>query len=136
MKMSVNYMSEVVKMLGLEVGQQFTIGDDIRRTFWFTETTLMSINENLDEEASNYDVLGMILNGAVSIHKLPPKPQIDERYYIPCLSVGELCSSFIWANDEFDMLYYRRGLVCITAEEAENLTRNLLVQIKELRNNE
>ena len=129
-------MSEVAKMLGLEIRQQFTIGDDIRRIFWFTKTTLMSVNEKLDEEASNYDVLGMILNGAVSIHKLPPKPQIDEVYYIPTLSVRELCTPFTWVNDEFDMIHYRRGLVCKTAEEAKKLAKSVLMQIKELRSNE
>lgn len=130
-----NYINKVAKMLNLELGQEFIVTDIVGKVFWFTKATLMSIDENHNTGCANHKILGMILDGTVAINILPHKPQINEVYYVPNLSAKCLYSPFRWANDEFDILHYRRGLVCKTAKEAKKLAKRLFVQIKELRDN-
>lgn len=131
-----NYINKVAKMLNLELGQEFIVTDIVGKVFWFTKNTLMSIDENHNTGCANHKILGMILDGTVAINILPPKPQINEVYYVPNLSAKCLYSPFRWANDEFDILHYRRGLVCKTAKEAKKLAKRLFVRIKELRGND
>lgn len=124
-----NYINKVAEVLNLELGQEFIVTDIVGEVFWFTKDTLMSIDENRNTRCANHKILGMILDGKASINKLPPKPRIDERYYVPSIIGKKLSASFIWANDELDRTNYRRGLICKTAEEAVELAKRCLAQI-------
>lgn len=104
-----NYINKVAKMLNLALGQEFTVTDIAGKVFWFTKATLMSIDENHNTGCANHKILGMILDGTVAINILPPKPQINEVYYVPNLSAKCLYSPFRWANDSLEVyngIYY------------------------------
>lgn len=64
------------------------------------------------------------------------KPKDGEPYYVPTVNNKSSYQTLYWADNDYAKFDYDRLLVCKTAEEAEKLTKNLLVQIKELRGND
>lgn len=115
----VNHISDVAKLLGLRLGQEFSVDDKV---YWFTKDGLRSI----DDETDNYRVLGMLIDGTADIAKLPSKPHINDVYFIPNISNSNLCTALTWTGDDFDIFHYRRGLVCESREEAKKLAKTFL----------
>lgn len=83
--MAKNYMADVAKMLGVEIGEEFKIdGDELisGRIFKIDETSL------LVKEMGNYwgepdTRLEELLCGDLKIVKLPWKPKCGDLYYYP-----------------------------------------------------
>lgn len=141
--MSKNHMAEVAKIFGVELGESFKITSDTRGVY----QNYYRFSENNCFETS-YDgvewkmtiaavLLKHILMGDIRIVKLPwrPwKPQIGEKYYIPCIDteLEYMYSVYYWSNDEYDNKYYHMGLVCKTKEEAVALTKKMLAVAKEV----
>lgn len=60
------------------------------------------------------------------------KPELDERYYIPCVCTGK--GNFRWCrwiDDELDYSRYEAGIICESKEEAIELARKMLAVAKE-----
>ena len=60
------------------------------------------------------------------------KPELDERYYIPCVCSGKgnfRCCR--WINDELDYLRYEAGMVCESKEKAIEMAEKTLAAAKE-----
>ena len=74
-----NYIPQICKMLGVEIGEEFTIDyiDLKDNTYKFTETDLILTKNGESEPLILYD----ILNGDIKIIKLPFEPKVGEKYY-------------------------------------------------------
>lgn len=135
-----NYMAEVAKLLGVELGEVFKVTDDdsgkYHNYYRFTEKKGIEVSEdNVKWEADTAGalVLKWLLIGVARIIKLPWKPQKCAPYYIPCIVAQSehMYSMFYWKDDNYDKEYYRMGLVCKTPEEAVALTEKMLEAINE-----
>ena len=134
-----NYMAEVAKLLGVELGESFKITSDThgdyQNYYRFTENNCLEMSDDgVEWKMINAEVLlKRILMGNIRIIKLPWKPQKDEKYYIPCININpvHMYDEYYWNNDNIDIGYYRMGLVCKTQEEAIALTEKMLAVAKE-----
>ena len=139
--MSKNYMAEVAKIFGVELGESFKITSgtegDCQNYFRFTEDNCLEFSDDGVEWKTTIAavLLKRILMGDTRIIKLPWKPQKGETYYIPCIMTQPkyMYSTLWWSNDDYDKEYYRMGLVCKTSEEAIALAEKMLDTVKELR---
>lgn len=139
-----NYMAEVAKLLGVELGEYFKItsdtqGDypgDYQNYYRFTENNCLEISDDGVEWITTIAtvLLKHILMGDVRIIKLPWKPKYDEEYYIPCISNAFGYIKFYWKGDDSDDKYYNLGLIFRSKEEAIALGQKMLAVAKE--NNE
>lgn len=138
-----NQIAGVAKLLGVEVGEIFQIdGDPSLKdcVFRFSDNDLQLSAAHIDNDtwvvANDNRLLGL-LYGYLSIRKLPWKPKIGEKYYIPRIHYNESSSAtcFHWGGDSADNKFYQFGLVCKTREEAVALTKKLLAVVQEARIN-
>lgn len=135
-----NCMAEVAKLLGVELEEEFCIDGD-EHYFRLTDTGLgMKIgSDNRNWFVAPINALNGLLLGENEIIKikLPWKPQIGEKYYIPYISTQPkyMYDTYDWNNDGTDIEYYRMGIVCKTKEEAVTLTKKMLAVAKEVEAN-
>ena len=133
-----NRMAEVAKMFGVKLRETFKIADDIfgehPKYYRFAENVcLEASNDSAKWETADAGVLEDILLGDIRIIKLPWKPQIREKYYIPRIAIRpkDRYYWYHWQNSDADMNRYNIGIVCKTPEEAIALTEKMLVAVKE-----
>ena len=140
-----NYMAEVAKLLGVELGESFKItsdtqGDypgDYQNYYRFTENNCFETSvDGVKWETATVIVLRGILMGDTRIVKLPWRPwrpQIREKYYVPRIAVRpeDRHYYYYWSNSGVDIKRYDMGIVCKTPEEAIALTEKMLVAINE-----
>ena len=137
-----NYMAEVAKLLGVELGESFKItsdtqGDypgDYQNYYRFTENNCFETSVDGDKwETATVIVLRGILMGDARIVKLPWKPRKGEKYYVPRIAIRpeDRHYYYYWSNSGVDIKRYDMGLVCKTPEEAIALTEKMLVAINE-----
>lgn len=125
--MNKNLVSEVAKLLEVELGEHFKIcskvGAKIDSPFFTNEYFLdekgglMCSNEDSFCKA-DVSILGKIILGDFEIVKLPWKPKHNEPYYRPnimCKSV----SNELWSGSTLDYTLKSLGMVYHTKEEAE-----------------
>lgn len=134
-------MRAVIKCLGVEVGEIFKITDafnnESHRYFRFTETDIEISDDGVTWEKAKAIVLKCLLMGDARIIKLPWKPHIGEKFYIPCIHTEPeyMYNIYYWNNDDYDKEYYRMGLICKTSEEAVALTKKMIAMIQEEKKN-
>ena len=140
-----NYMAEVAKLLGVELGESFKItsdtqGDypgDYQNYYRFTENNCFETSVDGDKwETATVIVLRGILMGDARIVKLPWRPwrpQIREKYYVPRIAIRpkDRHYYYYWSNSRVDIKRYDMGIVCKTPEEAIALTEKMLEAINE-----
>jgi hypothetical protein len=63
---------------------------------------------------------------SIAISRLKWKPSLGERYFTICLADK---NPIIWDDDSIDNIFYERGLVFKTKEEAEEATKIMLDSI-------
>ena len=141
-----NYMAEVAKLLGVELGESFKItsdtqGDypgDYQNYYRFTENNCLEISDDGVEWKTTMAavLLKHILMGDIRIVKLPWRPwrpQIREKYYVPRIAIRpeDRHCYYYWTNENINIKHYRMGIVCKTPEEAIALTEKMLEAINE-----
>ena len=138
--MSKNYMAEVAKIFGVELGESFKItsdtkGDypgDYQNYYRFTENNCFETSvDGVKWETATVIVLRGILMGDTRIVKLPWKPQEGDKYYFPCPASIEKWDYSTWSEREVDYYRLNHGFVCKTMEEAIALTEKMLEAINE-----
>lgn len=135
-------MTGVAELLGVKFGEVFKIADDDGTyNFYFRLTEENGIEYSEDNtywEQSAATILRDLLLGDVRINKLPWKPQKEEIYCIPYISLNEkeMYDKSIWFDDNTDMMLYNMGLVCKTKDEAIALTKKMLAVAKEKNKND
>ena len=137
-----NYMAEVAKLLGVELGESFKItsdtqGDypgDYQNYYRFTENNCFETSvDGVKWETATVIVLRGILMGDTRIVKLPWKPREGEKYYVPRIAIRpyDRHYCYYWGNSGVDIKRYDMGIVCKTPEEAIALTEKMLEAINE-----
>ena len=140
--MSKNYMAEVAKMFGVELGEPFKITsgiqDDYQSYYRFTENNCFETSYDGVEWKTTIAavLLKHILMGDIRIVKLPWRPwrpQIREKYYVPRIAIRpkDRHYYYYWSNSGVDIKRYDMGIVCKTPEEAIALTEKMLEAINE-----
>lgn len=139
--MAENHMREVAELLEVKLGKAFQV-DNCRSVakeyFRLTEDGLeQSDTPGADGEWREGDewILALLLTGEADIIQLPWKPQDDEQYYTPRITVysENMYDIYCWDGDDYDKERYRMGLVCKTSSEATKLAKKMLAvaQIKD-----
>ena len=119
--MAKNLIPEIVKMLGVELGEEFKIdtsGDDI---FQITESGVW-MRKGIDkgEWVEKPFEFVMLCNGDAEIIRLPWKPKMYEEYW----TFGKLGKQWIvvtlsWKELPYEILLLGKGWVYRTCEEAQ-----------------
>ena len=118
--MAKGYMSQIAKMLGIEIGERFKIQriDDVSgmTEAYFDESGLHILNTYLNNgDIDRY--LAKLLMGKIKIEKKPWKPKHGEKYYCPCVQSRDV-GSYSWANYSLDYAMLALNMVYRTREEA------------------
>lgn len=130
-----NHIAKVAKMLGVGLGEVFSIKYDkgvYNCYFRFTENGL----ERSPDGVNNWDSAWTsyyhnLLTGSEVIVNYW-KPKIDDEYYIPSFAFypDKRYTPLIWDGGDFDYFWLTNGLVCKTKEEAIKMTDKLLALAK------
>lgn len=117
--MAKNYMQDVAKMLGVELGEEFKISC-VNGTYKFTTDGLKF---KVREEWIVASFMSDLLTGKHKIIKLPWQPKNGDRYYFP----GDgftITSHSIWCGLTLEYALKEAGMIFRTAEECEAAFRN------------
>ena len=124
------YWKQVAEMLGVELGEKFmlkdTDNDFLPRTYKLTDKGLMyEFSGELEQSLKLLD----IINGYLTIVKLPWKPKADEFYYCyspyACITCQER-----WMNTSSDYCMWKLGNCFRTKEEAETKGKEIMTKIE------
>lgn len=134
-----NHIAEVAQMLGVKIGETFKLTDDTHgdyhRYYQFTDKKGFETSvDGLKWETAAAVVLRGILMGDIRIVKLPWKPKMEEKYYVPNIFDWNSWNSYdyyLWLDDKRDEEFYKRGLVFKTKEEAIEMSKKMLAMAKE-----
>ena len=110
-----NYMKEVAKMLGVEIGEGFYINTHGDFEFVFTENGLFTMHGS----AVCNNTLNSLLSGTAFIKRKPCKPEDgDEFYYVDYAGYPvHFCTKGCDPDDYLN--YYKLGNCYRTKKEAE-----------------
>ena len=110
-----NYIKEVARMLGVELGEVFKIsGMDCR--FWIDECGLL-----MGDDKGDYDlnaVMMALLTGRSKIERLPWVPKCNEYYWFVD-PYGEVLEDAFIDDDIGSLLTVKSGRIYRTEEEAK-----------------
>ena len=131
-----NHIAEVAQMLGVKIGETFKLTDDTHgdyhRYYQFTDKKGFETSvDGLKWETAAAVVLRGILMGDIRIVKLPWKPKMEEKYYVPNIFDWDFYKYNFWFDDKYDKNFYKRGLVFKTKEEAIEMSKKMLAITKE-----
>ena len=113
--MSKNYMEEVARMLGVELGEEFEIKGGFCNPYMITERGLLDCVG--DESPS---ILIGLLDGSIKIIKKPWIPKDGENiFYIYIEDDGEIWDDKFHSDDLYSVANLALGWVFKTREEAE-----------------
>jgi len=117
-----NYMAEVAKMLGVEIGEEFEIEYpspcSVKTTALFSEDGFKVTHTDAVILQPHWQTteLHWLLNGTTSIKRKPWKPKFEESYY--SVGVDGAVEHGTWLNDFLDYSLYKIGNCYRTIEEA------------------
>lgn len=131
--MAENFMPEIAKMLGVEMGETFYINDHLgRRVCAYSDNNLFKIGESALLHLNNTDgcfegtdrdhiIFVKLLAGLLTIEKLPWEPKQGEEYWtIHFEPVGKpRAILYPWMGDKPDFTNLRLNMVYRTKAEAE-----------------
>ena len=111
-----NYMAEVAKMLGVELGEEFECSNGYK--YVLKEDGIIE-SKYSDRFSTNTfsSALVALLNGELTIKHKPWKPKESDTYYY--VNQEGHVISFRWWNTYTEILLYKLGNCYRTEEEAE-----------------
>ena len=124
-----NKIAQVAELLGVEIGEEFSIKNSICR-YKITEDGL-SRKEPDEEWTRVNDLLPYLLMGEYEIKKKPWKPKNGDFYYVP--QIADVSDALIYDGDDYDENMINNGFVCKTQEEAIDLHNWIIEQVKKYR---
>lgn len=117
-----NYMEQIAKMLGVELGEEFEVVSGIMvATYKFTE---MGLYDFAGRQARG--ILDDLLNGTYKIKRKTWKPNKQERYFVPTPAGFELFYIQYYQDLEHEKDWIEKGLVFRTKEEAVEAAKKML----------
>lgn len=114
--MAKNYMQDVAKMLGVELGEEFKIGN-FSTLYKFTERGLFFKDNEGWDYTCDY-TLDDLLRGDAEIEKLPWQPRKGDKYYSPS-SYFKYVDVALWGGYSTDFALKEAGMAFKTKEECE-----------------
>lgn len=114
--MAKNYMADVAKMLGVELGEEFKL-DGRKTKYKFTENGLYFYAPDGWWQCSNV-MLPKILKGELEIVKVPWQPEGGDEYYYPACNFKDIFSTN-WSYSVSDFAFKEAGMIFRTREECE-----------------
>lgn len=124
--MSKNFIPEIAKMLGVEIGEEFKIKGYEEWFYKFDNDRVLMFKHNDDVKmpvapVSVYVAFLALLRGECEIIKLPWKPKKGKTYYTFELSGGKWIVHLLWwVGNPNDYALLDKGWVFRTKEEAED----------------
>lgn len=115
--MAKNYMQDVARMLGVELGEKFNVSSCGQTLYMLTEDGLSCLVCDKWVEQADFAFMALI-KGKYKIIKLPWQPRYDEKYYKPSENFSYAVAMF-WHNRPWDFAYKETGMVFRTKEECE-----------------
>ena len=114
--MAKNYMADVAKVLGVELGEEFKISNDAH----IYRITKYGVEYMLADKMWDRDTFALLklLNGEIEIIKLPWQPKTNEAYYRPSRKFFGVTSE-VWTDNPYDYAFKEAGMIFRTKEECE-----------------
>ena len=113
--MAKNYMADVARMLGVELGEEFKIdGSNLIYKFFENGLCFQCDGAWLPAEYQFFD----LIKGDSKIVKLPWQPKVGDVYYRPWRYFTG-ATSIYWDNAVEDFALKEAGMIFRTAEECE-----------------
>lgn len=124
--MAKNLIPNIVRMLGVEIGEEFKVKGDEEMTYSFTDDGLrVTYGSDIEiSQISTNSAFIALLNGKDEIIKLPWRPRNGEPFWTftnICYSGFNKweCCIHSWQGEVKDFARYKCGWVFRTREEAE-----------------
>ncbi len=120
--MSKNLIPEIVKMLGLQLGEEFKVEGYDELTYRFAGDGLkLTYDNNIElSDIACKAAVAALLNGKDEIVKLPWKPKERDIFYSFSTTYGKwVVRSNMWAGAPCDYALLDKGWVYRTRAEAE-----------------
>lgn len=115
-----NYMKQIAKMLGVELGEKFKV-----RSTKYTQNVnseifvFTKVGITTDDGITRNDILIDLLLGVLEIIKLTWKPKDGDHYWYVEYDEGcDLCRT-TWSDSSYDLALHKLGKLYRTREEAE-----------------
>lgn len=116
-----NYMEQVAKTLGLELGERFRLYDkscEYDVDYYFLEDGIY-VDVVTKPYRANSGLLFDIVSGEYTIKRRPWKPNDEDDFYYVEID-GEVCRYSCFRSDDADYInYYKLGNCYRTKEDAE-----------------
>ena len=112
-----NYMAEVAKMLGVELGEEFEINGYNGHKFMFKNDGLHILTVHQTYCDSSNPIIGQLIVGSSTIKRKPWKPTKEDNYF--CIYRDGSCVWHGWDNSVIDLNHYKLGNCYRTKQEAE-----------------
>lgn len=131
--MSKNYMPEVAKILGVEIGEEFDVLDEDGEVrdyspYKFTNETMV---DYAGDEVNSW-LLHCLLDGKYTIKKCPWRPRDGEGYwYITCNK--DIYWNYFRTNNLCDLAFLNMGNCFPTKETAEAAVPEMLAKFEEIK---
>lgn len=126
--MNKNYMSEVAKVLGVQILERFIIKNkDFQETVVIGLNGFYVVGPNNELGQDDCELFSKVLQGYYEIIKLPWTPKYNEPYWTMIFySDGKpFTRRFVWSGHIEDLSKKALGMVYRTREEAEaNLSKD------------
>ena len=117
-----NYMPEVAKLLGVEIGEEFEIvfpNSECRATAILNNCELYIKKHNLaNQDYWQMSALKNLLNGTYKIKRIPWRPIYRQSYW-SIKPNGDIVNS-CWLDEWVDIYHYKIGNCYSTKEAASN----------------
>ncbi len=126
-----NYMEQVAKMLGVEIGEEFELAGSSFKYKLSEDKGVLYYNAFYERWFNDFGVLNRILVGSREIVRKPYKPKYKERYYY--VGAGGCVISTIFDDNAVIHYYnFNCGNCFRTAEEiTEEMKRGIVKKMKE-----
>lgn len=129
-----NYMPEVARMLGVEIGEPFDVFDEDGEIkgcgpYRFTDETIV----NCDDEGAPIWLLHYLLCGKNTLQKRPWRPKAGEKYWYCSAQDGCVYWAIFCTGMTRDLAFLNMGNCFPTEEAAKAAVPEMLEKFEEIK---
>lgn len=130
--MGKNYMPEVARMLGVEIGEEFDIFDNDGEKIVYSP---YKIRDNAIVDCEGDPIPGLfydLLTSKYTLQKSPWRPKEDVQYWVICPD-GSICSYNFSKSSISDLAFLNMGNCFPTKKEAKAAVPEMLEKFEEIK---